>query len=171
MTVVGSYRDDQALTLTFVAEFDSSVERVWQVWRDPRQLERWWGPPGYPATFERHDFVVGGRSRYHMTLPDGTKSRGWWTITAIEAPHRLEFDDGFAGDDGEPLTSVEPTHTVVTIEAVDGRTRMTTVTRFASIEDLERVVAMGAEEGVRRAMCQIDGVLTAILPRHREDTT
>jgi uncharacterized protein YndB with AHSA1/START domain len=40
MTVVRTYRDENALTLTMVAEFDASVERVWQVWQDPRQLER-----------------------------------------------------------------------------------------------------------------------------------
>jgi uncharacterized protein YndB with AHSA1/START domain len=159
MTVVGWHRDDRALTLTFVAEFDASVERVWQVWQDPRQLERWWGPPAWPATFERHDFVVGGRSRYYLTGPQGQKSRGWWTITAIETPCRLEFDDGFAGDDGEPLATDEPTHIVVTIEALSAGARMTTVTRFASIEHLDRVLAMGAADGARRALEQIDGVL------------
>lgn len=76
MTVVSVTKDVDALTLTFVAEFAASVERVWQVWEDPRKLERWWGPPTWPATFERHDFVVGGRSRYHMTGPEGEKSRG-----------------------------------------------------------------------------------------------
>lgn len=77
MTVVSVTKDVDALTLTFVAEFAASVERVWQVWADPRQLERWWGPPTWPATFQRHDFVVGGQSRYHMTGPEGEKSHGW----------------------------------------------------------------------------------------------
>jgi uncharacterized protein YndB with AHSA1/START domain len=159
MTVIRAHRDDQALTLTFVAEFDASVERVWRIWQDRRQLERWWGPPTWPATFEQHDFVVGGRSRYYLTGPVDEKSRGWWTITAIEPPHRLEFDDGFAGEDGEPLASEPPTHTVVTIEAVPAGARMTTVTTFTSIEQLERVVAMGAVDATRLAMDQIDGVL------------
>ena len=157
MTVVGTHRDDAALTLRFVAEFDAGVARVWEVWRDPRQLERWWGPPTWPATFTQHDFRVGGRSRYHLTGPGGGTSHGWWSITAIEAPHRLEFDDGFADEDGEPVG--EPTHTVVTLEAVGARTRMTTVTKFASIEQLERVLAAGAEEAMRRAMDQIDALL------------
>jgi uncharacterized protein YndB with AHSA1/START domain len=150
------------LTFTFVAEFDAGVERVWQVWEDPRQLERWWGPPMWPASFEQHDFVVGGRSRYFMTGPEGEKSRGWWTIIAIEPPHRLEFDDGFAGDDGEPLATMEPTRTVVTIEALETGSRMSTVTTFASAEQLEQMQAMGMEEGMRLAMGQIDGVLAGV---------
>jgi uncharacterized protein YndB with AHSA1/START domain len=82
MTVVSTQTDTEALTLTFVAEFDASVERVWQMWQDPRQLERWWGPPTWPATFDRHDFVQGGRSSYYMTGPEGEKARGWWVTTS-----------------------------------------------------------------------------------------
>ena len=163
MTVVSSSKDLQALTLTFVAEFDASVERMWQIWEDPAQLQRWWGPPTWPASFEQHDFVVGGQSRYYMTGPEGQKSRGWWTITAIEAPHRLEFDDGFADDDGQPLDSLKPTHAVVTFETLGSGTRMTTVTEFADADQLERVLAMGVEEGTRLAMAQIDALVSDTL--------
>ena len=38
MTIISSHKDPEALTLTFVAEFDASVDRVWQIWKDPRQL-------------------------------------------------------------------------------------------------------------------------------------
>lgn len=159
MTVTSAHKDADALTMTFVAEFDATVERVWQVWEDPRQLERWWGPPTWPATFEQHEFAVGGRSAYHMTGPDGEKVRGWWQVTAIDAPHRLEFDDGFADDDGDPVTTMEPVHGVVTFEAAGNRTRMVTVTTFVNAEQLEKMVAMGMEEGMRLAMGQIDELL------------
>ena len=43
-------KDPSSRTMTLEAEFDASPERVWQLWADPRQLERWWGPPTYPAT-------------------------------------------------------------------------------------------------------------------------
>jgi uncharacterized protein YndB with AHSA1/START domain len=159
VTVVGTDKDVQALTMTFVAEFDASVERVWQVWQDPRQLERWWGPPMWPATFSQHDFAIGGGSRYYMTGPEGEKSHGWWTITAIDPPRRLEFDDGFADENGEPVPTADKTHAVVTLEAAGAGTRMTTVTRFASVEQLERHLAMGMEDGMRRALGQIDALL------------
>jgi uncharacterized protein YndB with AHSA1/START domain len=157
MTVVETTTDDR--TMTLVAEFDADVERVWQVWADPRKLERWWGPPTWPATVDGFDFTVGGRVAYHMTGPDGTKSRGWWTITAIEPPHRLEFDDGFADEAGQPVTSIPATHAVVTLEPAGTGTRMTTVTTFAGPEHLKQLVDMGMEEGTRLAAGQIDAVL------------
>ncbi|MHA7140872.1 SRPBCC family protein [Arthrobacter sp. Sr33] len=159
MTVISTHKDTEALTLTIVAEFSASVERLWQVWEDPRQLERWWGPPTYPATFDSHDFVPGGKASYYMTGPEGDKSRGWWEFTAINAPTHLEFDDGFADENGDPMDEMGTTHGVVTLEAIDSGTRMTTVSSFESLEQLEKMIAMGMEEGIKQAMGQIDAVL------------
>ena len=61
MTVTAVHKDPRRLTLTVEAEFDASAERVWQLWADPRQLERWWGPPTYPATVTTHDLAPGRR--------------------------------------------------------------------------------------------------------------
>jgi uncharacterized protein YndB with AHSA1/START domain len=47
VTVTAVRKDPQSRTMTVVAEFEASPERVWQLWADPRQLERWWGPPTY----------------------------------------------------------------------------------------------------------------------------
>jgi uncharacterized protein YndB with AHSA1/START domain len=160
MATIESTKNVEELTLTFVAEFNAPVERVWQIWEDPRQLERWWGPPTWPATFEQHDFVVDGRSAYYMTGPEGEKAHGWWRVTAIDRPNRLEFEDGFAGDDGVPDDTVPPSDAVVTLEAIDGGTRMTTVTRFRSEEHLNQMLSMGMQEGMTLAMGQIDAILS-----------
>lgn len=161
MTDVRSSIDTENLTLTFVADFDAPPARIWQVWADPRQLERWWGPPTYPATFDRHDLSAGGESRYHMTGPDGNKSRGWWRTISVDEPSSLEFEDGFAGDDGEPSGQFGSTRCRVTLAAADGGTRMTTVSTFASLEQLEEMVKMGMQEGMTASMGQIDELLAA----------
>ena len=93
MTMISSAADPQALTMTFVAEFTAPPARVWQVWEDPRQLERWWGPPTWPATFTRHELTPSGQSRYHMTGPEGEKAPGWWT-TATSCPRRSSRPTG-----------------------------------------------------------------------------
>ncbi len=131
MTVIKSTKDVDALRLTLVAEFAAPPEDVFAVWEDARKLERWWGPPSFPATFTRHDFVVvGGESRYFMMGPAGETPRGWWRIDAITRPSRIEFANGLAGEDGEPVQGVEPMAGVVTFEAVGDGTRMTAVTNF-----------------------------------------
>ena len=160
MTVISSTKNPADLTLTVVAEFDVAPGRVWEVWEDPRKLERWWGPPTFPATFTRHDFVVGGESRYYMTGPAGETPRGWWRMEALDKPHRLEFANGLAGDDGEPAPGVEPMPGYVTFEAVDGGTRMTAVVQFVDVDQMETMLGMGMQEGMSLAMGQIDALLS-----------
>jgi len=162
MTVISTTTDPDALTLTLVAQFDASPDRVWEVWEDPRKLERWWGPPTFPATFTRHEFIVGGQSRYFMTGPAGETPRGWWRIDAIDKPRRIEFANGLAGDHGEPMHGVEPMAGHVTFEAVDGGTRMTTVTHFTDVEQMQTMLGMGMQEGMTQATGQIDAVLEAV---------
>ena len=159
MTLVNTNKDVENLTLTFTAEFSAPVERVWQVWEDPRQLERWWGPPTWPATFEKLEFSPGGDARYYMTGPDGSKAHGWWKITAVDAPRRFEFNDGFADDNGDPVDVDDVTSCVVTFEPMDGGTRMTSVTTFRSTDQLEEMSKMGMIEGMTGALGQIDAIL------------
>lgn len=160
MPVTEIRKDPEALTMTLIAEFDAPVERVWQVWSDPRQLERWWGPPEYPATVVEHDLSPGGRVSYYMTGPEGDQPRGWWRVIAVDPPRYLEVEDGFADDDGSPNPDL-PTMTMrVTLEERPaGGTRMTTQTTFPSLEAMEQLVAMGMEEGARAAANQIDDLL------------
>ena len=159
MTVVSMTRDPDALTLTVVAELAAPPSRVWQVWADPRRLERWWGPPTWPATFVAHDLRVGGDAAYYMTGPDGEKANGWWRFVAVEEPRLIEFEDGFADDAGVPDPGMPTTWAHVEPAETAGGTRMTVTSRFASTEQMAQLVAMGMEEGLRAAMGQIDGVL------------
>ncbi len=162
MTVVSSNKDVDNLTLTVVAEFDATPEQVWDVWEDPRKLERWWGPPGYPASFTRHDFIVGGQSRYHMTGPGGETPRGWWRIEAIDKPNRIDFANGLAGDDGEPVPELEPMAGYVTFEPTGDGTRMTAITNFTDNAQMEKMLGMGMQEGMTMAVNQIDALLEPV---------
>lgn len=159
MMTITTHKDVDSLTMTLVATFDADVARVWQVWEDPRKLERWWGPPQWPATFVKHTLEPGASSHYYMTGPDGEKMHGWWTITSVEAPHSLELDDGFADDDGNPTGELGATHMAVALKAEAEQTRMTLLSTFASLEQLQAMLDMGMEEGLRLAVGQIEALL------------
>jgi uncharacterized protein YndB with AHSA1/START domain len=142
-----------------LAQFDAPVQRVWAAYADPRQLERFWGPPTWPAKFLRHDFVVGGRSEYCMTGPAGEQSRGFFEFLSIDEPRSFEVLDGFLSPEGKPAEGV-PTMTVrFTFEPHDGGTRVMVVTTFPSLAALEQLLGMGVEEGTKAAMNQLDAVL------------
>ena len=160
MTVTAVRKDPEALTMTLEAEFEAPAERVWQLWSDPRQLERWWGPPSYPATFTKHDLAPGSRVEYHMTGPEGDKPRGFWEVLEADPPNRLAFRDGFANDDGTPNTALPTSEARVRIEEIgSGRTRMSIESIFPSADAMEQVLAMGMKEGLTQAVGQIDAIL------------
>jgi uncharacterized protein YndB with AHSA1/START domain len=159
MPVVNTTKDEGALTLTLVAEYDVSPERVWQLWADPRQLERWWGPPTWPATFEQHDFTVGGEATYYMTGPDGEKARGWWRFLALDEPRSMEMEDGFSDDAGAPNPDMPTMRMRADIEATDKGSRMTVTTYFRSAAEMKQLVEMGMVEGIIGAVGQIDSLL------------
>lgn len=160
MTVTAVRKDPHALTMTLEAEFEASPERVWQLWADPRQLERWWGPPTYPATFTSHALTPGSRVEYHMTGPEGDQPHGYWDVVEVDPPHRLVFRDGFANADGTPNTDMPRNTARVHIEQVaGGRTRMSIESTFPSAEAMEQVLAMGMEQGLKEAVGQIDAIL------------
>ena len=158
MTVTSVQRDPATRTLTIVATFDRPAERVWQVWADPRQLERWWGPPSYPATVVEHDLTAGGRVTYYMTGPGGEKLHAWWRIVSVDPPRSLTFEEGNAKDswsnDEAPTTSIE-----VRLRETPDNTTMTITCRFAPVA--EEVPDTGTEEGMRAAVEQIDAILAS----------
>jgi uncharacterized protein YndB with AHSA1/START domain len=159
MPVTDVTKDLDALKMTITAEFDAGADRIWEVWSDPRQLERWWGPPRHPATFVDHDLTPGGRATYYMTSPDGRRFHGWWQFEEVDPPRHLRFVDGFADDDGNPTDDFPTTVANVTIAESDGTTTMTIESRYASREGMEQVIEMGVEQGITEAVGQIDDVL------------
>jgi uncharacterized protein YndB with AHSA1/START domain len=159
MPVTDVNNDLDALTMTITAEFAAGAERIWEMWSDPRQLERWWGPPSYPATFVDHDLSPGGRSAYFMTSPEGRKYHGWWRVEEAEPPKRLRFEDGFADDEGNPNEEMPTTIATVTIAETDGATKMSIESKFGSREGMEQLIEMGMEQGMLEALGQIDALL------------
>ena len=161
MPVTDVQHDPANLTLTITADFAAPVERIWQIYADPRQLEKVWGPPTYPATVVDHDLRPGGRMTYFMTGPDGDKHAGYWEITAVDEPRRFEFDDGFADMDFNPNPDMPKARNVFTFAEHDGGTRATYVSTYESAEALQTVLDMGVIEGASSAINQIDGLVAS----------
>jgi uncharacterized protein YndB with AHSA1/START domain len=166
MPVTAVHKDPQTLTLTIEAEFDASLERVWQLWADPRQLERWWGPPTYPATVTEHDLTPGGRTEYHMTGPSGDQPHGYWDVLEVEPPRRILLRSGSCAADGTPDAEVPLSTIRVDIEEVaHGHTRMSIEIAFRSTEAMEQALAMRTDEGLSQAVGQIDAILAEPIQR------
>ncbi|WP_251455181.1 SRPBCC family protein [Microbacterium sp. Marseille-Q6648] len=162
MPVTEVTTDPEALTMTLTADVAASVDRLWDAFTDPRQLERFWGPPGYPATFTQFDLEVGGRARYVMTSPRGEQFHGLWEFLEIDGPRSFTALDSFADADGQVLADMPTSRMVFVFEPTETGARLRNTTYFDSADALEQVVAMGAVEGSTMAMNQLDRVLDGL---------
>lgn len=152
-------KNPEDLTMTVVADFGVPVERLWDAYADPRQLEKFWGPVEWPATFTRHDMFPGGRSEYAMRGPDGEVSAGFWEFVSVDRPKSFEVIDGFANEDGSSNPEMPSIRMTFAFEETNSGSRVTNTTYFASVEQLQQLVDMGMEEGMRSAMSQMDAVI------------
>lgn len=159
MPVTDVITDIENLTMTVIADLAAPVERVWNAYTDPQQLERFWGPPGWPATFTKWDHTVGGKADYTMNGPRGEKASGTWEFLEIDAPRTFTVLDAFADEDGNPDPDLPSMRMTFTFAPSAEGTRMVNTSYFGSVEALEQVVAMGAIEGTKQAMGQLDAVL------------
>lgn len=159
MPVTAVDTDATNLTMTIVAELAAPPERVWRAYCDPRQLERFWGPPGWPARFTSFDQRVGGHARYTMIGPRGERASGSWEFLSIDEPTGFEVIDRFVDDEGAPMADLPSMRMTFAFEPSDGGTRMVCTSHFDSVEALNEIVRMGAIEGTTMAMAQLDAVL------------
>lgn len=159
MPVTDIRHDLDALTLTITARFAAPVQRIWDIYADPRQLEKVWGPPEYPATVVDHDLSPDGRVTYYMTGPEGDRHHGYWNVLATQEPDSFTYEDGFAHADFTPNTELPVSRCVTTLSAQDGGTRAVYATSYDSREALQTVLDMGVEEGSRTAIDQIDALV------------
>lgn len=159
MSVTSVEKDLEAVTLTVIADFTASVEAVWDLWADPRKLEKWWGPPMYPATFVQFDLTPGSTITYFMTSPEGDKHYGFWRVQSVDAPKSIEVLDGFADADGNVPPDAPFGHMRMELSEHEGGTRMTLVSTNETVEELEELVAMGMVEGMTAAVAQMDALL------------
>ncbi|HYJ13679.1 MAG TPA: SRPBCC domain-containing protein [Thermomicrobiales bacterium] len=159
MTVTSVEKDYDNLQLVLTAEFSASIEQVWELWADPRKLERWWGPPTYPATFVEHDLTPGAIATYYMTSPEGEKHYGWWQITAVSPPTTIVFNDGFGDQDGNPAEGMPVGETRLELAETATGTRMTLIGQNSTLEQFNMVLEMGMEEGITASVGQMDAIL------------
>ncbi|WP_027587348.1 SRPBCC family protein [Acidipropionibacterium thoenii] len=163
MSVTDVTIDENNLTVTVIADLAHPVERVWQLYTDPRRLERVWGPPGAPATFTEWDFRQGGRALYYMTGTRDERYWGRWDILDIDPGHSFQVLDSFADEHGEPSTALPASRMSFVLEPAANGPRFTLTTTFETLDDFKKIAQeMEMTEGLTQAMGQADAVLDGL---------
>ena len=159
MTVTSVINDPANLTMTVTADLDAPPERVWQLWADPRQFERWWGAPGYPAKATAFDMRQGGKVEYHLSGPEGDTPKNVWDVLEADHPHRLVLRDAIVDANDVPVDEGPSTFTVSFEPIADGKTRMSIESKFPSAEALKLALDMDMDKGLEWTVGQMEAIL------------
>lgn len=82
-----------------------------------------------------------------------------WKVRSVTPPASPEFTDGFADQNGNPADGMPVTEVRMELTEKDGATRMELRSVFVSREEMEKVMEMGAAEGMQQAVGQMDALL------------
>ena len=136
---------------------------VWQVWSKCEHLQHWWAPAGWSVPVCKMDFRVGGIWHYCMKgpMPDGSEMESWGLTVyqEIVEPERIVALDQFADAEGNVAADMPKMLNTVTFTDVDGQTKVTSHTEFATAADLATAIQMGMEEGLSQSWDQLDAHL------------
>jgi uncharacterized protein YndB with AHSA1/START domain len=128
-------------TIVIEREFDAPRDLVWQVWTDPDEVARWWGPEHFTTPREKifFDLKPGGICRMTMVGPDGTEYPDDGHFRVVEPPHRLSF-----GQDSTPHEMIESGETTVEfLDLGENRTKVVVTSRMVATEELPGMARVG----------------------------
>jgi uncharacterized protein YndB with AHSA1/START domain len=145
--------------IVITRDFDAPRELVYKAYTDPTMIPLWWGPRQYKTVVDKMDVRPGGAWRFVQTDPDGNEFAFHGEYLEVEPPHRVVGTFEFEGMPGHVLRET------ATLEEIDGKTRLTTVSVFDSVEERDGMVASGMESGATDSMERLGELLAELLAK------
>ncbi|MBJ7604059.1 MAG: SRPBCC family protein [Candidatus Dormibacteraeota bacterium] len=136
--------------------FDAPREVVFKTITDPNLIPSWWGPRSQTTIVDKMDLRPGGVWRFIGREANGSEYAFHGVYHAIVPPERIVNTFEFEGMPGHVLMET------VTLEDIDGKTRMTTKSVYQSIEDRDGMVGAGMETGATESGDRLAELLATI---------
>lgn len=141
--------------LVFERTFDAPREQVWKAFTDPELIPRWWGPHGTSTTVAEMDVRPGGTWRYISRAPDRDDVVFYGEYLEVNPPKGFKwtfmFDVEGVGPQGGPET--------FTLEEVGGKTKVTSIGHFDSVESIDGALATGMVGGAIETWDRLEALL------------
>ncbi|MGC4039901.1 MAG: SRPBCC domain-containing protein [Flavobacterium sp.] len=143
-------------TVNVKREFGAGLALVWDAWTKPEILDQWWAPKPWKAVTVSMDFKEGGRWLYYMQGPEGERHYCINDYQKINVQKDFSGLDAFTDENGTINTDMPRTLWHNTFTQNGETTIVNIVAQYDSLEDLEKIIAMGFKEGFTMAMGNLD---------------
>lgn len=154
--------DKNRNSMTIRRVFKAGRQLVWDCHTRSEYLDQWFAPKPMTTKTKSMDFREGGHWHFAMIMPDGTEywvRMDYQTIRPNDGYHLLDgfSDSSGALDPAMPLASWD-----ITFSDAPGGTLVRNIVTYASAEDLEKVMAMGMQEGMTSTLERLDELLRTL---------
>jgi uncharacterized protein YndB with AHSA1/START domain len=136
--------------------FDAPRELVFAAYTDPRHVPHWWGLRSSTTIVDKMDLRPGGLWRYIQRTSDGKEYGFNGEYREVVPPARLVYTFEFEGLPGHVVVDT------VTFEEENGKTRVTTLSLFANVEDRDGMVSSGMEFGANESWDRLAELLATL---------
>jgi uncharacterized protein YndB with AHSA1/START domain len=132
-------RENRIITMSRV--YDAPRELVYRVWTDPKHVSEWWGSHNTTTVVDKMDVRPGGQWRYVSKDAEGNEFAFFGEYREIVPPERIVYTFSWEGMPGHVIVET------IKFEDENGKTRLTDISEYATIEDLDGMLQTGMEDG------------------------
>ncbi|WP_188068576.1 SRPBCC domain-containing protein [Brevibacillus brevis] len=165
--MVSRVENERVLVLERV--FDAPRDLVFQMFKEPEHLKRWWGPKGWELPVCHVDFRPGGVWHYCMKCVDknqgdfyGMESWGKGVYKEIVEPEKIIYTDYFSDAEGNTNDTMPSTEVMMEFIDLGGKTKLVNRSEYVSAEALKTVMDMGMLEGITQTWDRLEESLNEI---------
>lgn len=151
--------DKEKNSITVKREFAANRQLVWDCYTKSELLNQWFAPKPFTTKTKSMDFSEGGHWVYAMVDPEGTEYWGRTDYTKIQPIDFYHSLDAFCDADGNINPDMPRAEWVVTFTDFNSNAMVETIVTYKSLADLETVIQMGMEEGLKSTLEKLDDFL------------
>lgn len=149
-------------TLTMRREFLANRQLVWDAYTKSELLDQWFAPKPLTTKTKVMDFREGGYWLYAMVEPNGTEYWGRTDYQKIYPIDKYTALDAFTDESGVINPDLPRAEWDVSFEDLGENALVQTVVTYKSLSDLETVINMGMEEGMKLTLEKLDELLAKL---------
>jgi uncharacterized protein YndB with AHSA1/START domain len=142
--------------------FMAPRELVFRMYTEPEHIVRWWGPHGWTTTNYQMDVRPGGIWHYCMRSEDGIEAWGKSTYQEIQEPEKIVYIDAFSDENGNDAEDMPVMKITIDFIEEGNGTKIISSTLFESQEELQKVLDMGAEQGMNETFDRLETYLNEV---------
>ncbi len=140
-------------------EFAAPVAKVWSAWTESKMLDQWWAPRPWKTETKVLEFKSGGKWIYAMVGPDGSKHWATLRYNSVTPTNNYSATDAFGDEHGNINKEFPSANWNVNFSTQGAHTLVSIEITYDKVEDLEKMVEMGFQEGFTMALGNLDELL------------